>query len=73
MEGSTLQGESLVRLEAVTGGPRAVPSALATVVTQSLDLPLNGCFLTSEAGGGAIGQRVLWETFFQTHCFALGP
>lgn len=59
MEGSTLQGESLVRLEAVTGGPRAVPLALATVVTQSLDLPLNGSLLTSEARGGAIGQRGL--------------
>lgn len=57
MEGGPLQGESLVQLEVVTGGPRAVLSALAMVLTPSFDLSLIGSFLTCEAGGGAICQR----------------
>lgn len=50
-----------------------VPSALATVLTPSFDLPLISSFLMYEARGGAIRQRVLWKTSFQTHSFAMGP
>lgn len=58
--------------EAVTGGPRAVPSALATSFTASFDLPLTGTFLMYEAGGGAIRQRDLWKASFQTPSSTMG-
>ena len=73
MKGGTSWGESLMQLEVVTGGPRAVPSALATVLTPSFDLPLIGSFLTYEAGDRAIGQKPLRKTSFQTHPFVMGP
>ena len=43
-----MQAANRVQLEAVTGGP----SVLATVLTPSFDLPLNGSSPMCEASGG---------------------
>lgn len=59
IEGSFLQAENLVCLEAATGGPMAVPSVLATILTPGFDLLLHGCFPMCEARGrirGASGK-----------------
>lgn len=66
MGGSFLQAENLVQLEAVTGGLRAVPLVLATVLTPGFDLPLNGSFPTCEAGGRVRGPlgNILQDPFF---------
>lgn len=51
IEGSFLQAENVVCLEAATGGPTAVPSVLATILTPGFDLLLHGYFPMCEARG----------------------
>ena len=72
MGGSILQAASLVQLEVVTGGPRAVPSVLATVLMTNFHLLLTGSLSLGESRGGGIGHRGLWELSFQTHTSANG-
>lgn len=56
-------------LELVTGGSRAAPSVLATVLTPSFHLPQNGFFPMCEAGSGGHGSEGPLASFTLDPCF----